>query len=213
MADSLPDSMSFNFADWDRSISFRTSAEPILNLDIFNRLAKAAADHKQMVLSYRKPASKGVEERLIDPYHLANINGEWYLYAWCHLRKDIRTFVPARIIAVKLTGKTFKRPADFSIDKLLCDSFGVMTGKDTFAVSIRFDELVADYIREKIWHPSQTLIELPNGEIELRLKLSSLVEISRWILGWGGRAVVLHPPALAVIVKESARFILDSQSS
>jgi predicted DNA-binding transcriptional regulator YafY len=164
-----------------------------------------------MVLTYRKPASKGVEERLIDPYHLANINGEWYLYAWCHLRKDIRTFVPARIIDVKLTGKTFKRPADFSVDKLLRDSFGVMTGKECFDVTVRFDELVADYIREKIWHPSQTLRELPNGEVELRLKLSSLVEISRWILGWGGRAVAVTPPALADMVKDSARSILEKQ--
>ena len=33
----------------------------------------------------------------MDPYHLANINGEWYLFAYDHVRKDIRTFVPARI--------------------------------------------------------------------------------------------------------------------
>jgi predicted DNA-binding transcriptional regulator YafY len=203
--------MSFNFADWDRSISFHTSAEPILNLDIFNRLAKAAAERRQLILSYRKPASKSLEERLVDPYHLANINGEWFLYAWCHLRKDIRTFVPARMVSAKLTGKTFKRPADFSVDKLLRDSFGVMTGKESHDVSIRFDELVADYIREKIWHPSQILRELPNGEVELRLKLSSLVEISRWILGWAGRAVVLSPPELATLVQESARFILEKQ--
>jgi predicted DNA-binding transcriptional regulator YafY len=37
----------------------------------------------------------------VDPYHLANINGEWFLFAYDHARKDIRTFVPARIQSVE----------------------------------------------------------------------------------------------------------------
>src|ERR1051325_11183094 len=34
MADSLPDTISLNLVDWEQTISFRTSAEPILNLEI-----------------------------------------------------------------------------------------------------------------------------------------------------------------------------------
>jgi len=60
-------------------------------------------------------------------------------------------------------------------------------------VLIRFDELAADYIREKRWHPSQQLAELEDGGVQLRLKLSSLAEIQRWILSWGGGATVLAP--------------------
>jgi proteasome accessory factor B len=55
MESSLPDTISLNFADWDQSISFRTSAEPVLNLEIFDALAKATAAHRQLELSYRKP--------------------------------------------------------------------------------------------------------------------------------------------------------------
>jgi predicted DNA-binding transcriptional regulator YafY len=68
-------------------------------------------------------------------------------------------------------------------------------------VVIRFDEWVADYIREKRWHPSQTLRELPDGGVELRLQLSSLTEVQRWILSWGGRARWLSPPELAASVR------------
>src|SRR5207253_9589962 len=41
MSASLPDAISLNLADWEQTVSFRTSAEPILNLQIFDALAKA----------------------------------------------------------------------------------------------------------------------------------------------------------------------------
>jgi len=198
-----------NLADWEQTISFRTSPEPILNLEIFDTIAQATAQHKQLELTYRKPGRKETEPRVVDPYHLANINGEWFLFAHCHLRNDIRTFVPARILQAKPTGRAFVRPHKFSLQKRLRDSFGVLTGRGEFDVLIRFDELVADYIREKRWHPSQQLAELEDGGVQLRLKLSSLAEIQRWILSWGGRATVLAPVELAESVKGAARAILD----
>src|SRR5262245_38834050 len=155
MAASLPDPVSLNLSDWEHTISFRTSAEPILNLKNFDALAKATAKKKQIILTYRKPGQPKPEQRVVDPYHLANINGEWFLFAYDHLRKDLRTFVPGRIQKVQLTGKTFDRPQRFSVDKTLRDSFGVHSGEGTFAVVIRFDASSAPYVREKRWHPSQ----------------------------------------------------------
>ena len=209
MAASLPDTVSLNLADWEQTISFRTSAEPILNVEIFDTLAKATARHGQLLLTYRKPGRKETEPRVVDPYHLANINGEWFLFAYCHLRNDIRTFVPSRIQEAELTGKTFVRPQKFSLEKRLRDTFGVVTGQGEFEVVIRFDELVSDYIREKRWHPSQQLIELEDGGVELRLKLSSLAEIQRWILSWGGQACALAPAELVESLKAAARMILE----
>ena len=209
MAASLPDTVSLNLADWEQTISFRTSAEPILNVEIFDTLAKATARHGQLLLTYRKPGRKETEPRIVDPYHLANINGEWFLFAYCHLRNDIRTFVPSRIQEAELTGKTFIRPQKFSLEKRLRDTFGVVTGQGEFEVVIRFDELVSDYIREKRWHPSQQLIELEDGGVELRLKLSSLAEIQRWILSWGGQACALAPAELVESLKAAARMILE----
>jgi predicted DNA-binding transcriptional regulator YafY len=212
MQQSLPDTISLNLADVEQTFSFRTRAEPILNLDVFRTLAKATAARRQLELSYRKPGGRQAELRLVDPYHLANINGEWYLFAYDHDRKDIRTFVPARVKSVRQTGKTFDRPQKFSLDKRLRDSFGVHSGQGEFDVVIRFNARVADYIHEKKWHESQQLRELKGGGVELRLKLSSLAEIERWILSWGGDATVVKPRELADAVKQSARRILDATS-
>lgn len=210
MEQSLPDTISVSLADIDRTISFRTRAEPILDLNIFDALAKAVANRRQLELLYRKPGQKESEARRVDPYHLANINGEWYLFAFDHARKDLRTFVPARMQGVKQTGKTFPRPQGFSLEKRLRDSFGVHSGEGEYHVVLRFNARVADYIREKKWHESQQLRELKNGEVELRFQLSSLREIERWVLGWGGDAVVIKPKELDAAIRNAARKILNT---
>jgi len=204
MEQSLPDTISLNLADIEQTISFRTRAEPILDLKIFDALAKAVSQHKQLELTYRKPGQRQPEQRTIDPYHLANINGEWFLFAYDQARKDIRTFVPARIQSVRPTGKTFERSQKFSLEKRLRDSFGVHSGEGSYDVVIRFNARVADYIREKKWHESQQLRGLKGGGVELRMKLSSLAEIERWILGWGGDAHVVKPRELAEAVRRAA---------
>jgi proteasome accessory factor B len=205
---SLPDTISLNLADVEQTISFRTRAEPVLNLEIFDVLAKATAHRQQLDLTYRKAGSRQNESRLIDPYHLANINGEWYLFAWDHGRKDIRTFVPTRVQAVKPTGQTFPRPQKFSLEQRLRDSFGVHSGAGQFDVVLRFNARVADYIREKKWHASQQQRERKGGGVELRLQLSSLVEIERWVLGWGADVLVVKPKELAAAIQQAARQIL-----
>ncbi len=209
MEQALPDTISLNLAEVEQTISFRTTAEPVLDLGVFDTLAKATAARHQIQISYRKPGQRTPEQRVVDPYHLANINGEWFLFAYDHGRKDVRTFAPARIHTVKETGKTFPRPQRFSLEKRLRDSFGVHSAEGEFDVLIRLDASIADYIREKRWHASQKLVELPDGGLELRLKLSSLAEIERWVLAWAGRAVAIAPPELVTAVREGARKLSD----
>jgi predicted DNA-binding transcriptional regulator YafY len=210
MEQSLPDTISLNLADVGQAISFRTRVEPILDLKIFDGLARAVAQRQQIELDYRKPGAGKAEVRTVDPYHLANINGEWFLFAFDHARKDIRKFVPARIQGIKPTGKSFERSKKFSLEKELRDSFGVHSGEGEFEVVLRFNARAADYIREKKWHESQRLQELKNGGVELHLKLSSLVEIERWVLSWGGDAKVIKPRELFEAVRNAAKKILQS---
>jgi len=208
MEQALPDIISLNLAEVERTISFRTRTESLIDLNIFDALAKATASRKQLEVAYRKPGQQRTEQRVIDPYHLANINGEWFLFAFDHLRKDVRTFAPGRIKAVKPTGKLFVRSQRFSLEERLRDSFGVHSAEGKFDVVIRFNQHVADYVREKRWHDSQRLKELKGGEVELHLKLSSLSEVERWVLSWGGNARVLGPKALVESVRRAARKIL-----
>jgi predicted DNA-binding transcriptional regulator YafY len=208
IASSLPETISLNLANWDTTISFKTSAEPLLNLEIFDTLARAISRREQLEIAYRKPGVTAAEARVVDPYHLANINGEWYLFAFDHLRSAPRTFSPSRIQSLKATGRNFERPKRFSAENWLRDSFAVHSGTSHYDVKIRFDAFAGDYIREKRWHPSQSLRVLKDGRVELEMNLSSLVEIQRWLLSWGGHAVVIKPRELVELMREAAQNIL-----
>ena len=61
MEQALPDTISLNLADIEQTISFRTRAEPILDLKIFDALAKAVAQRQQLELAYRKPGQPAGE--------------------------------------------------------------------------------------------------------------------------------------------------------
>src|SRR5580693_8891878 len=66
MEQALPDTISLNLADIEQTISFRTRAEPILDLKIFDLLARAAAERRQIELAYRKPGQTKSESRVVD---------------------------------------------------------------------------------------------------------------------------------------------------
>ena len=210
VTEGLTDTISFNLDDFDSSISFRTSAEPVLNLDVIDALAKAAANNRQLRFNYRKPGASEAEPRVVDPYHLANINGEWFLFAHCHLRDNIRTFTPARIKGMVETGLSFEPPKKFSLEQRLRGSFAIVTGDEEQEIKIRFNELVADYIREKKWHPTQEQRDLDDGGVELTMRLNSLSEVQRWVMTWCGNAQIIHPPELAKSIREAAEKILET---
>jgi predicted DNA-binding transcriptional regulator YafY len=73
---------------------------------------------------------------------------------------------------------------------------------------LHFKSQAADYVREKKWHESQQLRPLKNGGVEMRLTLSSLKEIKRWALSWGGDVTVIKPAELVAQVRAAAEQIL-----
>lgn len=209
IADSLPDAVSIHLNEWDEALSFRHTGESEVEVEIFDKISQATAKRRQLKIRYRKPNQKP-EERVIDPYQLANINNEWYLYAFDHKRRDIRCFVPTRILEVESNGKTFDRPDNFTLDNYLADSFGVFKGDESYDICVRFTKTVAPFIKEKNWHPTQQIKTLKDGSLELSLQLSHLSDIQRWILGWGSQAQVLAPKELAEAVRAEAQGIVDN---
>ena len=67
-------------------------------------------------------------------------------------------------------------------------------------VRIRFSKDVAYLLKERQWHPTQTISELENGDVILTMQAGGLDEMSTWALSWGPQAKVLSPPALVKLV-------------
>lgn len=160
-----------------------------------------AIQHRETLRIVYFTAYRGeVNEREIDPYHLHLHSGVWYVFAYCHLRGEVKIFALDRMQSVEGTGKTFERPADFSAEEFMAASFGIERGEPA-DVAIRFKPEQARYVRERHWHSSQVIEELPDGGLILRLHVGGLGEVRRWVLSYGAGAEVLEPPELREAVR------------
>jgi predicted DNA-binding transcriptional regulator YafY len=180
------------------AVSFRQFGEGRTNARAFDSLQKAHAQHREVTFAYKKPDSAAGETRHVQPYHLTHRENLWYLVGHDVDRDAIRTFALPRMSDVKLTQKKFTLPADFSPDSFFASALGVVAGSGNFDIHLRFDASIAERISERVWHESQQLIPNPDGSIDLHLLLGSLIEIERWVLGWGAHAEVIAPAELRI---------------
>lgn len=162
----------------------------------FAAALEAIRRRRELRIGYRKPGAGVPESRVIHPLHLAFMDHRWMLVAYDPSRSGMRNFLLGRIQEMKATGKGFAAPAGFDLQAYLKGSLGRFTGEKEHEVRIVFDPVVAPYVRERRWHPSQSLVERSDGSIEVALQLNNLVDVRRWVLACGSHAEVLAPEEL-----------------
>jgi predicted DNA-binding transcriptional regulator YafY len=204
----LKDRISFSPADELSAVSFKNIGLGRADLTVFNALSSAVLRQHEVEFDYRKPGEPKAERRHVQPYHLSHRENLWYLVGLDIGRTGLRTFALPRITAARVRNQTFSRPPDFTPEKFFSSALGVLVGTGDHAVRVRFAPEVADHIRERVWHESQEMQDLPGGGLELSLRLGALAEVARWLLSWGEHVEVLDPPELRERLRASARAIL-----
>lgn len=192
----LKERISFSPADELQTVSFKNIGLGKADLTVFNALSGAVLRQHDVEFDYRKPGESGVVRRRVQPYHLAHRENLWYLVAFDSERTALRTFALPRISNPAVLKTQFVRPVDFSPEKFFANALGVLGGERDYRVVIRFSAAVADRVREREWHESQELRDLPDGGLELKMRLGALPEIERWVLTWGAEAEVQQPKEL-----------------
>ncbi len=202
----LPEEISVRWETIEGASSFHQSVTTLQDLDTFRHLAEAVLHRRQLRLRYWTASRDAESERIVDPYHLANIDGEWFLIGYCHARQDRRTFAPARIRELHETGHSFDRPESFSIGDFLDGTFRVVNeaGQPLQTVRLRFAPSAARYVKEKVYHPTQINHWEEDGGLTIELQLRGFIEVRRWILSWGSECEVLEPAELRADIHREA---------
>jgi len=208
ITDGLKDRVSFSWTELEDVISFRSAGASPADLELFEVVSKAVLRSVELDFEYRKLKGSEYEPRRVRPYHLGCLENQWYLFAEDLDRAQLRTFALPRMRNVALTTKGFRRPADFSISKILSGSFGVFSSGRKHRIRLQFDPYAARLVSERMWHDSQRIRSLPDGSITLQLELGGLEEIERWILSWGSHVRVLEPAALRNTIRDAAAAIV-----
>jgi predicted DNA-binding transcriptional regulator YafY len=161
----------------------------------------ALQERRRLDMTYYALSRDEVNRRQVDPYYLAFFDGGFYLIGYCHWRKTERIFAVERIRELKMLAVLFQIPDDFNPVDYLKGSWGIIKG-ELVTIKVVFSGSVARFIRDRLWHPSQMFHSLPDGRLEMTLRVSDTLEVRRWILGYGTDAEVLKPVSLREALRQ-----------
>ena len=180
--------------------SFEYAVSPALAAT-YELLSSACIAKQRVVIRYR--SGKGIDtERKVDPYVVWNHRGTGYLFSFCRLRDEVRTFRVSRIQEAILTDERFEPCAECDQREYSRRRFRIMGDGTPHEIAIWFAPEAALYIGERQWHPSQAIAEHKDRSITLTLRASGLTELASWIMSFGPRAKALAPQALVEAVRE-----------
>ncbi|PIU23876.1 MAG: hypothetical protein COT13_00720 [Chloroflexi bacterium CG08_land_8_20_14_0_20_45_12] len=168
-------------------------------LNVFEQVAIAWSTQRRMKFKYRSLQSTKTKEWVIDPYFIEMTGTGYSTYVMGKVvsgeREGIITFKLDRMREVQLLEESFDIPEGLELDDLLGSSWGVMWGEE-IELKLQFSARVTRRVKESVWHPSQVVVDLPDGGCLMTLRISNPLEVTPWIRGWGPDVEVLEPESL-----------------
>ena len=183
-----------------------TKADPARRKDdpkrqrLIARALEATLHLRQATILYHSKSSERTKTYLIHPYRLAFAQGGLYLLAYVPEYGEVRTFAVERLQEVSLLEERFT-PIEELPDTAFPHSLGVHSGPPE-RVEIEFQPAVADYVRSREWHASQSVRDDPAGGVRMTLDVCLDRALQSWILSFGPFARVVAPAALAKEIAE-----------
>ncbi len=166
----------------------------------FNAAAAALLQRKRVKIEYHGRTSGEVTHREISPQRLVHYRDNWYLDAWCHLRKGLRSFALEQIKQAKLSTRTALNIPEAKLDEHFATAYGIFGGTPTQTAVLRFTPERARWVADEQWHPRQAGRFLEDGRYELQVPYSDPRELLMDILKFGADVEVVAPDELRVSV-------------
>jgi predicted DNA-binding transcriptional regulator YafY len=164
-------------------------------------LMSAILGRRRVRMRYHSFSSKKLKDYIVEPYRLAYAQGGLYLQAFVPDYAEMRTFAVQRIEQAVALEESYSPVADSPAD-VFPHSLGAFSGTPE-PVVIEFTAAEAPYVRERQWHASQAIEELPDGRLRLTLNVVLDWELQAWVMGFGPAARVVSPKAFADRILDS----------
>lgn len=202
IAGQLSEHISVDHSGWGEGLlSFAPGPVLPVKEEVWNRILNAARERQTVKIKYHSLRSGRVNERQVDPHHILNIQGDWYLFARDHTHQEIRQFQLHRIESVTQLHQPFLRDPDFDPARFLQHHFaGFGDSNKQVELHLEIRGHMARLLQDRIFHPQQHIQSIPDG-FEIRFPVSAagkrpFYNVLQWILSMGRDARILAPPAL-----------------
>lgn len=175
-------------------------------------IAQAWVDGYKLHLDYHALNSRHAVTHVVHPYLIEPSlwSDSTYLIG---LSENVNKLIPfklTRIERARITSETFATPEDFDEQTLLRHAWGIWYAeREPVEVVLRFTgDTAVQRLQESIWHPSEEVERLDNGDCVWRAQVAEWQEMLPWVRGWGADCEVLEPQELRMeLLRETKRLM------
>ena len=171
----------------------------------FRTLASALIERRRLTFHYSPRSHDAIDARQVSPQRLTRYRDNWYLDAWCHDRKALRSFSIDRIANPRALRKPAKNLLDATLNQHFTSAYGIFAGEPEHTAVLHFEPERAKWVASETWHPKQHARWLDDGRYELRVPYGNPTELVLDILRYGDEVEVIAPRQLREAVAERLR--------
>lgn len=176
----------------------------------FRSVASAVLERKQLAFEYRARSTDERTRRVVSPQRITHYRDNWYLDAWDHERKALRSFAVDRIVQARTLEDAAQDLSNDELNQHLASSYGIFSGEPKGWATILFSAKAARWVADEQWHSKQQGRYLPDGRFELKVPYSVSRELLMDILHYGADAEILEPAVLREQLKSHLELALSN---
>jgi predicted DNA-binding transcriptional regulator YafY len=176
----------------------------------FGHVAAAVLQRRQLRFHYHSRSRNQHTERRACPQRIVHYRDNWYLDAWDHGKRALRTFSVDRISHAEELGEAARSIPEPELEQHLASAFGIFSGKANKLAILLFSPERARWVADERWHPEQVGQFLTDGRFELRVPYRDARELLMEILRHGADVEVAGPEELRVEVVRVLERALES---
>jgi len=192
----LLDQQGLNFSAQPERIYIRKDAGRPVPSDLFEDILQALFKRQQVNIEYHGRRRDESNRRLVSPQRLTSYRDRWYLDAWCHEAKGLRSFALERVRSMEVCADAAIEIDIQEIQKELDQAFGIFSGPADNQAVLVFNEEAARWAAEERWHRDQQGHWLADGSYELSFPFGQSQELVMEILRYGPDVEVKAPDFL-----------------
>ena len=107
-------------------------------LECFQTIAGALLQRSSLHINYHGRSNDQTSSREISPQRLIHYRDNWYLDAYCHTRKALRSFAVERVTAAKALPQRCRDIPEKQLDEHYTSAYGIFAGKPKHTAVLRF---------------------------------------------------------------------------
>lgn len=172
------------------------------SIESFEVIGNALLKRERLHITYYAKGVNQMTERDVSPQRLIYYRDNWYLDAYCHLRKGLRSFAMDGVHKAILLNEKAEEVSEKQLNEYFGESYGIFSGRATQRAKLKFTPERARWVANETWHKHQEASFDKNGSYLLEFDYNQDPELIMDILKHGSEVEVMAPTSLRKRVKE-----------